>query len=204
MMRRLIVLFVLSFTWVTAQAAATQDLQRFFNKVQRYSARFDQVTLDEAMNPIQESSGVLWIERPGKFRWSYTVPYEQHIVGDGKQVWVYDVELKQAAVRRMEGALGATPAILLSGKGALEGIFVIKDLGHQGELDWVQLTPKKNDGGFENIRIGFEKGKIRTLEMIDGFGQTTRVTLRDAKENTQISADKFNFKPPAGVDVITE
>lgn len=204
MMRRLIVLFVLSFTGLAAHAAATQDLQRFFNQVQRYSARFDQVTLDEAMNPIQESSGNLWIQRPGKFRWNYTVPYEQHIVGDGKQVWVYDVELKQAAVRRMEGALGATPAILLSGKGALEGVFVIKDLGHQGELDWVQLTPKKNDGGFENIRIGFEKGKIRTLEMIDGFGQTTRVTLRDAKENTQISADKFNFKPPAGVDVITE
>jgi outer membrane lipoprotein carrier protein len=203
-MYRLIALFVLLFTGMAAQAAATQDLQRFFNKVQRYSARFDQVTLDEAMNPIQESSGNLLIERPGKFRWNYTAPYEQLIVGDGKQVWVYDVELKQAAVRRMEGALGATPAILLSGKGALEGIFVIKDLGHQGELDWVQLTPKKNDGGFEKIRIGFEKGKIRTLEMIDGFGQTTRVTLRDAKENIQISADKFNFKPPAGVDVITE
>jgi outer membrane lipoprotein carrier protein len=203
-MHRFIATLVLFLSCTAAQAAAIQDLQRFFNKVQRYSARFDQVTLDEAMNPIQESSGNLWIERPGKFRWNYTVPYEQLIVGDGKQVWVYDVELKQAAVRRMEGALGATPAILLSGKGALEGIFTIKDLGHQGELDWVQLTPKKNDGGFEKIRIGFEKGKIRTLEMIDGFGQTTRVTLRDAKENIQISADKFSFKPPAGVDVITE
>ena len=203
-MRRLIALLVLSLTGMAAQATATQDLQRFFNQVHRYSARFDQVTLDEAMNPIQESSGSLWIQRPGKFRWNYTVPYEQHIVGDGKQVWVYDVELRQAAVRRMEGALGATPAILLSGKGAIEGVFIIKDLGRQGELDWVQLTPKKNDGGFENIRIGFEKGKIRTLEMIDGFGQTTRVTLRDAKENIQISADKFSFKPPAGVDVITE
>lgn len=204
MMRQFILMSVLSFFSVAAQATATQDLQRFFNQVQSYSARFDQVTLDEAMNPIQESSGSLWIERPGKFRWNYTVPYEQHIVGDGKQVWVYDVELKQAAVRRMEGALGATPAILLSGKGVLDGVFVIKDLGRQGQLDWVELTPKKNDGGFEKIRLGFEKGKIRTLEMIDGFGQTTRVTLRDAQENAKISADKFIFKPPAGVDVITE
>jgi len=203
-MRRILILALLSFCSLTVQAAATQDLQRFFNKVQRYSARFDQVTLDEALNPIQESSGSLWIERPGKFRWNYTAPYEQHIVGDGKQVWVYDVELKQAAVRRMQGALGATPAILLSGRGALDGVFTIKDLGHQGKLDWVQLTPKKSDGGFETIRIGFEKGKIQILEMIDGFGQTTRVTLRDAKENTRISADKFSFKPPVGVDVIRE
>jgi len=203
-MSRFIALLVLSFTSLASQAAATQDLHHFFDKVQRYSARFDQVTLDEAMKPIQESSGNLWIERPGKFRWTYNVPYVQHIIGDGKQVWMYDVELKQAAVRPMQGALGTTPAILLSGKGALEGIFAIKDLGNQGALDWVQLTPKKSDGGFEKIRIGFEKGAIRTLEMVDGFGQTTRVTLRDAQENPQISADKFSFKPPVGVDVITE
>lgn len=203
-MQRLIVLVVLSLMASVAQAAAPQDLQRFFNQVQRYSARFDQVVLDEAMNPIQESSGNLWIERPGKFRWDYSAPYVQNIVGDGKQVWVYDVELKQVSVRRMEGALGATPAILLAGRGSLEASFTIKDLGRQGELDWVEMKPKKNDGGFDNIRIGFEKGRIRTLEMVDGFGQTTRVTLKDALENGKIAADKFQFKPPPGVDVITE
>jgi len=189
---------------VAAQAAATQDLHRFFNQVHRYNARFDQVVLDEALNPIQESSGQMWIERPGKFRWQYASPYEQQIVGDGKQVWVYDVELKQVAVRRMEGALGATPAMLLAGRGNLEAAFTIKDLGRQGVLDWVQMKPKNNDGGFNDIRIGFEKGKIRTLEMIDGFGQTTRVTLKDGKENIAIGADKFKFKPPKGVDVISE
>jgi chaperone LolA len=132
------------------------------------------------------------------------MPFEQQIVADGKQVWVYDIDLKQVAVRRLEGALGATPAMLLAGHGRLEASFEIKDLGRQGELDWVQMKPRKNDGGFEDIRIGFEKGKIRTLEMIDGFGQTTRVTLKDARENAKIAADKFQFKPPKGVDVISE
>lgn len=188
----------------TSQATAIQDLQRFFNQVLRYSARFQQVVLDEAMQPIQESSGNLWIERPGKFRWDYSSPYTQNIVGDGKQVWVYDVDLKQVAVRRMEGALGTTPAILLAGRGSLESGFNIKDLGRQGEIDWVEMKPKRNDGGFETIRIGFEKGKIRIIEMIDGFGQTTRVTLSAAQENTAIAPEKFVFKPPAGVDVITE
>lgn len=185
-------------------ANSLQDLQRFFNQVHRYSARFQQVVLDEAMQPIQESSGNLWIERPGKFRWDYTSPYTQNIVGDGKQVWVYDVDLKQVAVRRMEGALGTTPAILLAGHGSLESGFNIRDLGRQGEIDWVEMKPKRNDGGFETIRIGFEKGKIRILEMIDGFGQTTRVTLSAAQENTAIAPKMFTFKPPAGVDVITE
>jgi len=200
------VVFMLPALLATAavQASSIQDLHRFFNQVHRYSARFQQVVLDEAMQPIQESSGNLWIERPGKFRWDYTLPYTQNIVGDGKQVWVYDVDLKQVAVRRMEGALGTTPAILLAGRGSLESGFSIKDLGRQGDIDWVEMKPKKNDGGFETIRIGFEKGKIRIIEMIDGFGQTTRVTLSAAQENTAIAPEKFTFKPPAGIDVITE
>ena len=203
-MHRFIAIIFMALATTLAQASATQDLHRFFNQVQRYQARFTQVTVDEAKKLIQESSGNLWIERPGKFRWNYSTPFEQQIVGDGKQVWVYDVELKQVAVRGMQGVLGATPAILLAGKGNLEIVFTIKDLGREGALDWVQLKPKKKDGGFEDIRIGFEKGKIRILEMIDGFGQTTRVTLHDAQENAAIGAEKFNFRPPAGVDVITE
>ena len=203
-MHRLIAIIFMALATTLAQASATQDLHRFFNQVQRYQARFTQVTVDEEKKPIQESSGNLWIERPGKFRWNYSAPFEQQIVGDGKQVWVYDVELKQVAVRGMQGALGATPAILLAGKGNLETVFTNKDLGREGALDWVQLKPKKKDGGFEDLRIGFEKGKIRNLEMVDGFGQTTRVTLHDAQENAAIGAEKFNFKPPVGVDVITE
>ena len=203
-MRSVTVLLVLAFWTVPAQATAIQDLHRFFNQVQRYQARFTQVTVDETKQPVQESSGSLWIERPGKFRWNYRIPFEQQIVGDGKQVWVYDVELKQVAVRGMQGALGATPAILLAGKGNLETVFTIKELEREGQIDWVQLKPKKKDGGFDDLRIGFVNGKIRNLEMVDGFGQTTRVTLHDAQENTAIGAEQFNFKPPAGVDVITE
>jgi len=66
------------------------------------------------------------------------------------------------------------------------------------------MIPKTNDGGFDDIRIGFEQGKIRTLEMVDGFGNTTRVTLRELRENRKIEAQRFQFTPPAGVDVIRE
>lgn len=187
-----------------AGAVATTSLDRFFNQVKSVSAKFDQVVLDEALNTIQASSGTLWIERPGKFRWDYDFPFKQHIVGDGKKVWVYDVELQQVTVRHMTGALGNTPALLLAGKGKLRDNFELKDLGEQGALEWVQMKPKTRDGGFEDIRIGFEKGVIRTLEMVDGFGNTTRVTLRDYNENKKIDADRFSFTPPAGVDVIQE
>ena len=187
---------------VSAAFAARDPLDRFFNEVQTFKASFDQVVLDEGLNTIQESSGTLYIQRPDRFRWDYAVPFKQEIVSDGKQIWVYDVDLQQVTVRKLEGALGNTPAILLAGKGKLGDKFSVKSLGKQGKLEWVKMIPKENDGGFEDIRVGFEKGKIRKLEMIDSFGQTTRITLRDNLENKHISKKKFTFVPPKGVDVV--
>jgi outer membrane lipoprotein carrier protein len=194
---------VATLSWAPKVQAAN-DLQRFFSDVQSYTAKFSQVVLDESLNTLQESSGTLWIQRPNKFRWDYDIPFEQHIVGDGKRIWVYDVELEQVTVRRLGGGLGATPALLLAGQGKLDENFLVKSLGSQGQLEWTQLIPKNKDGGYEDIRVGFENGRIRILEMIDGFGQTTRIALRDANENVKINAGKFVFEPPPGTDVVGE
>lgn len=185
-------------------ADPTASLKRFFAEAQTYQARFNQVVLDESLNVIQESSGTLWIERPDKFRWDYDLPFKQQIVADGSRIWIYDPELKQATVRPLTGGLGDTPAMLLAGRGKLEANFTVKSLGAQGKLAWAQLIPKRKDGGFEDIRIGFEQGRLRMLEMVDGFGQTTRVTLQAPKENRKIDAAKFRFTPPKGVDVVGE
>ncbi|MDH3673340.1 MAG: outer membrane lipoprotein chaperone LolA [Gammaproteobacteria bacterium] len=196
-------LISVALSWASA-VGATEDLRRFFDNVESYTAKFSQVVLDESLNTLQESSGTLWIQRPDKFRWDYDIPFEQHIVGDGERIWVHDVELEQVTVRKLGGGLGATPALLLAGRGKLDEDFLVTSLGSQGQLEWTQLIPKNKDGGYEDIRVGFENGRIRILEMIDGFGQTTRIALRDANENVEINARKFVFKPPPGADVIGE
>ncbi|MBI3545184.1 MAG: outer membrane lipoprotein chaperone LolA, partial [Gammaproteobacteria bacterium] len=114
------------------------SLRRFFNEVNSFSARFTQVVLDENKNPIQESSGTLWIERPNKFRWNYDTPYKQQIVADGKRIWVYDVGLQQVTVRSLNGSLGDTPAMLLAGKGRLDDSFAIKALDSEDNIEWVR------------------------------------------------------------------
>jgi outer membrane lipoprotein carrier protein len=202
----LLLMAVLAATTLQAGAASTgpEDLRRFFKDVQSFTAKFNQVVLDESLNMLQESSGTLWIQRPNRFRWNYDVPFEQQIVGDGKKIWVYDVELQQVTVRNLTGGLGNTPATLLAGRGTLDDDFKVKALGAQGKLQWLQLIPKTNDGGFEDIRVGFENGKIRMLEMIDGFGQTTRIALKDVAENIKINPQNFEFNPPAGVDIVQQ
>jgi outer membrane lipoprotein carrier protein len=186
----------------TPERTATQSLRHFFGNVHSYSARFNQVVLDESLNLIQESSGTLSLQRPDRFRWDYNVPFKQHIIADGRKIWVYDGELAQVSVRPLTGGLADTPAVLLAGRGRIDDTFVIKDMGVQGKLSWVHLKPRKKDGGFEDIRIGFDGGRMRQLEMVDGFGQTTRVILSDPRENVAIEAGRFQFTPPKGVDVV--
>ena len=210
-MKRLLILAAMFLLGMSSAMAATNapksgvdSLRRFFHEVNSFSARFKQVVLDESLKPIQESSGTLWIERPNKFRWDYEKPYKQQIVADGKRLWVYDVGLQQATVRDLTGGLNDTPAMLLAGKGRLDDNFTIQPLDAQGKLMWVQLKPRHKDSGYDDIRIGFAQGKLRVIEMVDGFGHTTRVTLESPRENARIEAARFNFTPPEGVDVVGE
>lgn len=197
-------LWILLFAANAAHASATESLQRFFDDVRSYSASFEQTVVDEKGAATQRSSGRMWLQRPGKFRWDYATPYEQHIVSDGNKVWIYDVELEQVTVRTLSGALGEVPALLLAGKGQLEETFAVTERGTKDGLDWVQLTPKNKESGFDSISLGFGKGRLAAMEMVDGFGQTTRISLREPRENPAIDAAKFSFKPPAGVDVVEQ
>lgn len=179
-----------------------ESLERFFAEVERYTARFNQVVVDETGETIQESSGRLWIERPDKFRWDYETPYKQQIVSDGERLWVYDEDLRQVTVRSLKEGLLETPAALLAGRGRLAERFDIRDAGAADGLAWAELTPKKKDAGFERVRLGFEQGRLRKFELQDALGQTTRYTLRGGLENQPIASSRFTFTPPPGVDVV--
>lgn len=187
-----------------AWATASEDLARFYDRVRTVNGRFEQVLIDERGKQIEKSAGLFWIARPGRFRWDYAEPYSQEIVADGERVWVYDVDLKQVSVRAMDASLGNTPALLLAGSPRVRDHFQVRDLAPRDGLQWVELKPKSKDTGLEAVRIGFAKGTLRVLELADGFGQTTRVTFSDTRENGAIDKGRFAFRTPQGVDVIRE
>lgn len=203
LLRLMAAVAMLTGTTAISAAEALDSARRFFNDVRSYSAQFKQTVLDESKRPIQESTGRLWLERPNKFRWNYDKPPQQ-IVSDGERVWVYDEELQQISVRSLSTSLTDTPALLLTGRGRLEDAFTLKSLPASEELEWVELTPRRQEGAFEVLRLAFANGKIRIIEMVDGLGHTTRYTLQAGAENVKIDAKRFRFVPPPGVDIVSE
>jgi outer membrane lipoprotein carrier protein len=198
------VLFLLCLMPIAALAAATDDLKVFLNQTQTVKARFAQMVLDKNLKPLQQAQGVMQFSRPGKFRWDYLKPYEQTIVGDGTRLWIYDKDLNQVTVRKLDRALGASPASLLSGSNDLERDYTLTNIGVEKGLDWLEAVPKSRDSVFERVRMGFGKSGLEAMELRDQFGQITVITFADVERNPRLGADVFRFTPPKGADVISE
>ena len=187
-----------------AFGASTEALKAFLTGTNTAKGRFAQMVLDKNMKKLQEVTGTMQFSRPGKFRWEYNKPYEQTIVGDGSKLWVYDKDLNQVTERKLDKALGASPAALLAGSNEIEKSYTLSSIGSQEGLDWLEAIPKTRDTAFERIRLGFSKTGLEAMELRDQFGQVTVIKFADLERNAKLAADAFTFVIPKGADVIRE
>jgi outer membrane lipoprotein carrier protein len=211
---------------VSAHADAVLMLRNFVKEVQTGRAAFTQTVTSPDGKKTRKSTGTLEFQRPDRFRFSYVGPTEQLIVGDGKQVWLYDADLNQVTVRPMSAAIGASPAALLAG-GSLDKDFTLKavasavsssgavtatpaassstKLQNVPALEWVEALPRHKEGQFQSVRVGFTRqGQIAVLEILDSFGQRSRLEFAQFESKVALPATRFQFTPPAGADVLKQ
>ncbi len=188
-----------------ALGGAMDSLKSFIKDTRVARATFSQILLDKNARTIQEASGTMQFKRPGKFRWVYEKPYEQLIIGDGTKVWFYDLDLNQVTVRKLDIAIGSSPAALLAGDNTIEENFDLSEIGLQGELEWLEAKPKMKEGSFELMRLGFTPtGILKTVVLHDNFGQTTVITFSRLEKNPKLAPETFKFTPPKNSDVISD
>lgn len=186
-----------------AYAAGLDQLKAFLADTKTARGSFVQNVAGKSGRKPQQSQGFFAFARPGKFRWSYERPYQQLLVSDGEKLWSYDPDLKQASVKKLGAAFGSSPAALLAGD-SLEGNFSLKNAGNVEGYEFVEATPKAQDGSFERVRIGFKDRLPRLMEVRDNFGQTTTLLLNQFETNVAMPATLFHFSPPKGADVVGE
>jgi outer membrane lipoprotein carrier protein len=186
-----------------AHADSVDTLREFVRDVKSGRAAFTQVVTSADGARKKTSSGSFEFLRPNRFRFAYTKPFEQLIVADGNKVWIHDTDLNQASSRRIAQALGATPAALLAG-GSLDAEFTLAPQPAKDGLDWALATPKAKDGPFQAMRVGFKGKELAAVEITDSFGQRSVLSFTRFEGNVALDAQRFQFTPPAGVDVIEQ
>jgi outer membrane lipoprotein carrier protein len=188
----------------TASADGMSSVKSFYEQTKSVRANFHQVVTDKQGRKVQEVDGEMQLLRPNKFRWDYQKPYEQQIISDGKQVWLYDVDLAQVTVRALSQSIGSSPAALLAGGAEIDKTFKLINAVGKGTLDWVSAIPKDKESGFARILMGFNANKIQELSLVDSFGHTTKIVFTQVEVNPVLEDKNFLFKAPKGVDVVGE
>ncbi len=153
------------------------------------------------------SNGTFEFVRPGRFRFIYKKPFAQTIVADGQTLWLYDVDLNQVTGRKQAQALGSTPAALIASAAdlrALQADFYLASDGQQSGVEWVLATPKAKDSALQSVRVGLRAGALAQLDIVDSFGQKSSLSFQAFEANVALEPSSFQFKPPAGADVIQQ
>jgi outer membrane lipoprotein carrier protein len=180
---------------------AGQRLNVALKQMDNLSTEFKQTLLDEDKNVVQQSSGTLALQRPGKFAWHYTEPFEQRIIADGSELWIYDVELDQVTVKPMDEGLANAPIMILMKQADISEQFEISEVGQRKFLYWVELLPHSGDLEYTHIYIGIDDDSVRAMELQDQFGQSTQIVFENLRLGVVHDPATFRFVPPPGVDV---
>jgi outer membrane lipoprotein carrier protein len=184
-----------------AHADAVEALRNFVREAKTGRAAFTQTVTAPDGAKKKTSSGSFEFARPNRFRFEYRKPYEQLIVGDGQKVWIFDADLQQASSRPLAQALGSTPAALLAGSG-LDKDFNLSNLPSAQGLDWVQATPRDKEAAFQSLRVAFKGRTLAAIEIVDSFGQHSRLDFSELSTNVPVAPESFRFVPPKGVAVV--
>ena len=198
--------------------SGTEQLRQFVRNSKTAEGDFVQQQLrapkanepqDKGLKVVRQTQGHFAFQRPGRFVWDTQKPFEQKLIADGKQLILWDKDLNQATFRPAGQALTSTPAAILFGESSLDQHFDLIDGEDRLGMKWVALTPKKdpntkggNDLPYTKISIGMANGLPKALELMDGLGSVVLVTLDKIQLNVTLPANRFNFTPPVGAEVL--
>ena len=189
----------------TLQKDAATQLAALLRGYQTYQADFIQIVVGDGGDRIQESRGTMKAKRPGLFYWESKAPMAQHIVSNGDEVSVYDPDLEQVTVHKLNSDVQATPALLLSGEvDNLAQTYDVSTRNVDNSTREFTLKPKSPDSLFVALKITFFDGQLQEMRMEDSLSQISIVSFDRIVLNADIASSVFEPDYPAGVDIIRD
>lgn len=180
---------------------AAHRLERLLESTGTLRAIFEQEVHDASGRLLERAAGRMEISRPGRFRWAYEQPYEQLLITDGELVWMYDADLEQVSISRVEQSIAGSPAMLLGGGRLTDGFRVVEAWQREG-LEWLAMEPLQEDSDFRRIVLAHDGEVVRRMELTDALAQVTAVVFGDVERDVILGDERFSFVAPDGVDVI--
>jgi outer membrane lipoprotein carrier protein len=186
-----------------AEALARRVEQRH-RTVADLTARFVQTYRSGLIGREITEKGVVSIKRPGRMLWEYREPEKKTFVANGKTFYFY-VPADRQVIVRPQAKDKSLPALLLSGQSDVLAEFAVSlDETAPAGLRRLRLVPRKADPEVEWVTLDVDAAhRIRAIAVVDVQGNRSRFEFDGIKENVGLKDRIFEFRPPAGVEVVT-
>jgi outer membrane lipoprotein carrier protein len=185
-------------------------VQRKYQAVRDFSADFTQQQTS-VLRKRQTERGKVAIKKPGMMKWDYTSPEEKHFVADGINSYLYIPQDRQVFIAPIPtGDQASTPILFLAGKGDLARDFTpsltTAPPGTPPGARTLKLTPRTPQPEYDWLTLSVDAATLSLvgLSAMDPQGAVTVFTFTNLKENVNLPVQLFAFKPPKGVEVVTD
>ncbi len=187
-------------------AEVVSKMQTFYNQALDLKGKFKQVYIDSLYNRKRTSYGYLYVKKPGMTRWNYVKPERKSFIADGKLLWVWEPEDKQAFRNPLSMDTLSTGLTFLLGKGDLNKEFTISfaDEGLGGPEDLhLKLIPKTPTAQYQYLLLVIDPNNFSVSEsMVVSKHSKNHFIFSKLEVNTRLSKSVFTFHPPSDTRVI--
>jgi outer membrane lipoprotein carrier protein len=152
------------------------QIQKFYGGIEHVSAQFQQSVHISTFGSDKQSSGQVWIEKPGKMRWDYLekkgtgVIVKKSFISNGTTLYVIEHDNMQVVKKNLQQDLMPVAVTFLYGKGNLKGEFnaaLDTASSYGGKGDYVlKLTPKKPSAQYKTLYLVADPTQFRVKESV--------------------------------------
>ncbi len=189
----------------------SKAIQRKYDTVAAFEADFVHTYRGGVLRTQLTERGHLLVKKPGRMRWDYTSPEKKLFVSDGFKVYFYIPDDKRVIISNApRDDRPGTPAMFLAGKGNLSRDYtpsiVEAPAGSAPGSRALKLVPKTPQQDYDWLTLVVDPATLalRGLSYGDSQGGISTFSFEKLKENPGMSDKEFDFRPPRGVDVVSE
>ncbi len=180
-------------------------MQKTYDSLQSFDAKFAQVLRNPTSGEEQERSGMLFFKKPNLVRWETTQPENELLIVGRTVVWDYFADEGVAYKYATDNVLESKTMIrFISGQARLDQDFWITPEGEEGGLKKLDLVPKEPEPQLVRAYVWVEPGTamLRKILLQDFYGNENELTFADVRTNPDMPDDLFEFAPPLGTEIL--
>lgn len=169
---------------------------------------FVQEVYQASLARTKTSKGTIKLSKPNFVRWEIYEPEASVMVSNGRKVFYFTPDArgkgKGQVIERKASELERQPLFqILTGNASLEKEFSILKKEKAGDLTSLTLKPKKEMADLEQVILRVSsKYLIEEMILETQSGNKTKFTLQNQSLGAKLPAPIFDFKAPAGTEVV--